>query len=399
MDRSLTYLGVRPTDSRTAAEVLRALRPALDGSGPALAPWATGPTGPAADLDPRVPDEVALVVRTSGSTGTARQVLLGRAALTSSAEATHTRLGGPGRWLLALPLTHVAGLQVLVRSVVAGTEPLVVPAGAHPAALARVVDGHRTDVPLYTSLVPTQLHRVLADIEATGGLPADLAPLRRLDAILVGGAAAPGALLDRARDQGLRVVTTYGMTETSGGCVYDGRPLDPVTVEVSDGVVRLAGPILARGYRDGRDDAFVLDADGRRWFCTQDLGRIDRGLLHVTGRVDDIVVTGGEKVAPAAVEAVIASLPGVAGVCVVGVPDAEWGQALTAVVVAEKGPGARTPPTLDRLRSVVSRTLWGAAAPRHLLLVDTLPERGPGKVDRAEVARRAVRAVGPSPSA
>ena len=411
MDRSLTYLGVRPTDSRTAAEVLRALRPALDGSGPALAPWSAGstgqnrPHGPArqtghpTDPDPRVPDEVALVVRTSGSTGTAREVLLDRAALTASAEATHARLGGPGRWLLALPLTHVAGLQVLVRSILAGTDPLVVTAGAGPAALARAVDQHRADVPLYTSLVPTQLQRVLAGIEATGGLPADLAPLRRLEAILVGGAAAPGTLLDRARDQGLRVVTTYGMTETSGGCVYDGLPLDPITVDVSHGIVRLSGPVLARGYRDGQDDAFVLDAEGRRWFCTQDLGRIDQGMLSVTGRVDDIVVTGGEKVAPAVVEAVIAGLPGVAQVCVVGVPDPEWGQALTAVVVAEAGPGARTPPTLDQLRSVVSRTLWGAAAPRHLLLVDALPERGPGKVDRVEVARRAVRAVRPPPSA
>ena len=399
MDRSLTHLRVGPTDFPTAAAVLQALRPALDGSGPALAPYAVSPGGPATPEDPdaRVPDEVALVVRTSGSTGGAREVLLDAAVLMASAHATHDRLGGPGRWLLALPLTHVAGLQVLVRSVVGGTRPLVVAAGAEPAELARAVDQHQAGVPLYASLVPTQLHRILAGIEAGGELPTELAALRRLDAILVGGAAAPGTLLDRARDEGLRIVTTYGMTETSGGCVYDGVPLDGVTVDVVHGVIRVAGPVLARGYRDGRDEDFVHDSDGRRWFCTRDLGRFDGRVLHVTGRADDIVVTGGEKVAPAAVESVIAGLAGVAQVCVVGVPDPEWGQALTAVVVPERGPGARTPPGLDHVRAEVSRTLWGAAAPRRLLLVDALPERGPGKVDRAEVARQAAHAADEPP--
>lgn len=400
MDRSLTRLEVRPTDPAAAAEVLAELRRSLDGSGPALAPLPTGADhAPGTRPHPagQVSDDVALVVRTSGSSGSPREVLLGRAGLVASATATHLRLGGPGRWLLALPLTHVAGLQVLVRSVLAGTDPLVVAASAGPAELARAVAGHRsTTTPLYASLVPTQLHRVLAGIAPGGTLPSELAPLRHLDAILVGGAAASGALLDRARDLGLRVVTTYGMTETSGGCVYDGLPLDGVTVDAQDGAVRISGPVLALGYRDGHDDAFEVDDAGLRWFRTQDVGVLDAGRLRVTGRRDDVVVTGGEKVPPAAVEEVVAALPGVAQVCVVGLPDAEWGHLLAAVVVAERGPGAPAVPSLERIRVEVSRTLWPAAAPRRLLLVDALPERGPGKVDRAEVARRAAGAAGPT---
>ncbi len=392
------------------ARVAAAVRGALDGSGPAVAVLPAGPSGGAPDdPDPpagRVPGPVALVVRTSGSTGRARHVLLDRDALAASAAATRARLGGPARWLLALPLDHVAGLQVVARSLLTpapgadgpgalaaaatGPAPAVVAGPADAAALADAVRRERatTDLPLVTSLVPTQLRRA---VEAG---PAVLEALRGLHAILVGGAATPAPLLAQARDAGLRVVTTYGMTETCGGCVYDGAPLDGVEVALDDrGRVLLGGPVLARGYLDdpaGQAAAFPT-LDGRRWHRTSDLGRLADGRLTVLGRADDVVVTGGENVAPAAVEAAVAALGPrhVAEVCVVGVPDAEWGAAVVAVVV----PGP-VPPALEDVRSAVRRTLGPAAAPRHLVLVDALPLRGPGKVDRAAVARTAARGLG-----
>ncbi|WP_250448661.1 AMP-binding protein, partial [Actinotalea sp. C106] len=188
-------------------------------------------------------------------------------------------------------------------------------------------------------------HRVL-----TADAPT-LAALSRLDAVLIGGAATPPALVEAARERGLPLVLTYGMTETCGGCVYDGRPLDGVEVEVDDDGIRLAGPMLARGYlaRPDLDAAAFTTADGRRWFRTRDLGILEGGRLTVLGRSDDVLVTGGVKVAPAAVEAALVGVPGVGEVCVVGVPDAEWGQAVTAVVVPRPDVPA---PGLAELRQV-----------------------------------------------
>ena len=381
--RAVRVVPVGPADAPTA--VLAAVRAALDGSGPALAPVPAGSPASAAVLPP-VPDGVALVVATSGSTGVPRHVLLDAAALRTSAGATHDRLAGPGQWVLALPLAHVAGLQVLVRSALAGTVPVTVPGSFAPAPFAAGVAAalaRAAGRAVYTSLVPTQLHRLLATVDDDGALPTALAPLRDLDAVLLGGAPAPPALLGAARRAGLRVVTTYGMTETSGGCVYDGAPLDGVAVRLGpEDVVEVSGPVLARGYLDGDDSAFAVDG-GVRWFRTRDVGRWSRDRLEVLGRVDDVVVTGGHKVAPAAVEAVLADLPGVGAVCVVGVPDREWGRAVTAVVV----PGPDGPPDLATVREAASRTLGPAAAPRHLLDLDALPEVGPGKVDRRAVAR------------
>lgn len=375
MHRRVVAVEVHPGD-------LSAVAAALDGSGPALAPLRPG----GALLEATVPDDVALVVTTSGSTGEPRAVLLDGAALRASATATHDRLGGPGRWLLTLPLHHVAGLQVVVRSLLAGVEPVSVPAAggfdpvAVAAALSALPAGRR---PRYGSVVPTQLHRILA------GPPRDVRPWADLDAILVGGAAAAPALLERARDAGLRVVTTYGATETSGGCVYDGVPLAGTRARTDDdGVLHLAGPTLARGYlgRPDLDAVAFVEHEGVRWFRTGDLGEVTGGVLRVRGRADDVVVTGGVKVAPAAVEAALAALPGVGQVCVVGVPDEEWGQRVVAVVVPAAG---RPAPDLAEVREVVRRTLEAAAAPRRVVLTDALPERGPGKVDRAAVARLA----------
>ncbi|WP_225752924.1 o-succinylbenzoate--CoA ligase [Actinotalea sp. Marseille-Q4924] len=401
--RPVRTLVVGPLDVAVAEQVTAAVRDALAG-GPALAPVAAGPdrgahAGPDAGTDAgtrlgqeggTVASEVALVVRTSGSSGDPREVLLDDVALRASATATHGRLGGAGRWLLALPLAHVAGLQVVVRSVVAGYEPVVLAGttGFDPTAWIRAVHAAPDDAPLHSSLVPTQLHRLVAALDDTA--PRAVRALTdRLGAVLLGGAATPAALLDRARTLGLPVVTTYGMTETCGGCVYDGVPLSGVDVRLDDdGAVELAGPVLARGYRARHDldrAAFRVDPSGTRWFATADLGTLDDGVLRVLGRRDDVLVTGGAKVAPAAVEAAVAGLPGVAEVCVVGVPDPEWGQAVTAVVV---GGGGATP-DLATVRAHVTRTLGRAAAPRHLVDVAALPLRGPGKVDRAAVARLA----------
>lgn len=358
------------------AQLTRALRAALDGSGPAVLPL---PATPAKPVEGQVPAGTALVVATSGSTGAAKAVLLSASALRASAAATHARLGGPGRWLLALPAQHIAGVQVLVRSILAGHEPTIMPTttGFRPRtfteAAADVLAG---DGPRYTALVPTQLARLVAD--AGDGLAA----LRGFDAVLLGGAATPDGLLAGARDAGVRVITTYGMSETAGGCVYDGLPLDGVAMRIgSTGLIELTGPMLASGYLGRPAESAAAFAGG--WFHTTDRGRLARdGRLEVLGRADDVINTGGVKVAAAAIERVLAVQRGVAEVCVVALPDAEWGELVAAAIVA--GQGIRAP-TEDELRVAVRRELGAAAVPKRLLFVTELPVRGPGKVDRAAV--------------
>ncbi|GLZ30630.1 O-succinylbenzoic acid--CoA ligase [Lentzea sp. NBRC 105346] len=308
----------------------------------------------------------ALGVTTSGSTGTPKTVLLSAEALTYSASATHDRLGGPGTWLLALPADHIAGIQVLVRSIVAGTSPGVMDlsGGFRAMGFAQAAQPVlATPGRHYTALVPTQLARIVAG-EGPG-----LAALRAFDAVLIGGAATPPPLLEHARSLGVRVVTTYGMTETAGGCVYDGVPLDGVRVSADD-VISIAGPVLALGYQGG--EPFGPS------FRTEDLGRFVDGRLEVLGRADDVIITGGEKIAPALVERALVAVDGVREACVVGVPDAEWGQVVAAAVVAS-GVSA------DELRDAVRVSVGRSATPKRVMFVSELPLRGPGKVDRAAV--------------
>jgi O-succinylbenzoic acid--CoA ligase len=374
-------VGERWRESSTARQLtlvpakeltLDAVRAALAGT----APLALLPDGPPAVVRAAVevlrPDEplepgADVVVVTSGSTGSGRAVLLPAAALEASATATHARLGGAGNWLLALPVSAIAGLQVLCRSVLSGGRPEVLRKGEPlSAAVGRMSGGRR-----YTSLVPTQLRRYL-DEEPDA--------LRSFDAVLVGGAATDPALLARARGAGVRVVTTYGMTETAGGCVYDGRPLDGVGVRVTDGV-ELSGPTLALGYR--LDPAATEAAFAGGWFRTRDAGAIDpSGRLTVTGRLDDVVISGGVNVAPAAVEAALREHPEVADAVVFGRPDPTWGQRVVAAVVP--APGAR--PDLIGLRTWVSARLGSPAAPRQLHVLDALPLLHTGKPDRRAVA-------------
>ena len=321
-----------------------------------------------------IDDDVAVVLSTSGTTGTPKGALLTASALLASAEATHHRLGGTGRWLLALPAHHVAGFQVLVRSVVAGTDPVAVRAAFDTAdlvsAVAALGPGRR-----YASLVAAQLDKALRQ-------PRAAAALAELDAVLVGGGPMPAGVAERAAAEGISVVRTYGMSETAGGCVYDGRPLDGVEVTVdAGGRISLGGPTVAAGYRNPVvPDPFV--EPGR--FRTDDIGAIDdSGILSVLGRVDDAISTGGLTVLPGLVEAALATHPAVAECAVFGVADERLGQRVVAAVVLQPA----TTITLAQLRSHVCGSLPSTAAPREVQIVDALPRKGIGKIDRRELVR------------
>jgi O-succinylbenzoic acid--CoA ligase len=360
------------------ASLAEALADAMTG-GPTVLPYETvdPPTVPAE------PADTALIIATSGSTGAAKRVMLSPAALRASTTATHQRLGGPGRWLLALPAHHIAGAQVILRGLLAGFSPttLDIRAGFRAEGFAAVAEpllasGDRC----YTALVPTQLHRLLA--ESGPGLRA----LLGFEAVLVGGAATPEPLLTRARERGVRAVTTYGMSETAGGCVYDGVPLEGARFRLSEtgsGRIELAGPMLASGYLGEPDLTAESFADG--WFRTSDAGqRTPDGRLRVLGRVDDVITTGGESVHPAAVERVLNRQTGVRAACVVGVADAEWGQLVAAAVVPTDPDGVG--PDQEQLRAAVRTELGSPAVPRRLRIVEDIPLRGIGKPDRARVA-------------
>ena len=351
-------------DLRAALDGARPLAVVPDGD-PAAVAAARAALRPAEPLEPGAD----LVVVTSGSTGAGRAVLLPAAALRASAEATAERLGGPGSWLLVLPVSAIAGLQVLCRSLLAGTRPTVPGAGESlTASVARMPPGRR-----YTALVPTQLRRYL-DTEPGA--------LRSFDAVLVGGAATDPALLARARAEGVAVVTTYGMTETAGGCVYDGVPLRGVGVRVTGDGIELSGPTLALGYR--LDPGATAASFRGGWFRTRDAGALHEGRLTVHGRLDDVVISGGVNVAPAAVEDVLREHPDVADAVVFGRPDDEWGQRVVAAVV----PVAGRAPSLAVLRPWVAERLGSPAAPRGLHLIDAVPLLHTGKADRRAVADR-----------
>jgi O-succinylbenzoic acid--CoA ligase len=310
-----------------------------------------------------------LVVRTSGSTGAPKDVVLSHRAVLASAYGALERLGGPGQWLLAIPPSGVGGLQVLVRSVVAGTDPVV--ASEHDDLLAAVaaMGGERR----YASLVPTQLHR-LAEAGRLGELSG-------LDAVLLGGAALAAGLRKEAERAGVRVVRTYGMSETCGGCVYDGVPLPGVRVRLDDDrQIHLGGDVLFDGYADPAATAAVL-RDG--WFATADLGGLEPdGRLRVVGRADDVVISGGVNIALPAVTEAVRGLEGVRDAAVVGVPDDEWGARVVAFVVPADAvclDGLR----LDAVRDGVTESgLPRTWAPRDVVLVDALPLLPGGKVDR-----------------
>ncbi|MDN5761479.1 MAG: AMP-binding protein [Microlunatus sp.] len=375
------------------ADVLAGLRRSLAG-GPTVAPLPSDTRERERTLAMLQPDvagpRAAAIVATSGSTGHPRGVVLPRTALLASAEATHARLDGPGTWVLALPPHYVAGLMVLVRSLVAGRAPLEV-----DSRLAGLPDlNFAGSGPHYVSLVPLQLARALTDSPRT-------AALRRVTAVLLGGAAADPRLLDRAADAGIRVVTTYGMSETCGGCVYDGRPLDGVEVAVDHhGRIAIGGPTLFAGYRLDPGATAETLVEGR--LLTRDRGRLSESRLTVLGRLDDVVISGGLNVDLGAVERGVHSWAATLGVeaVVVGLPEPMWGTEVVAVVGDEGNPtdvstfprGARSagetcdgvPPgsSLADLRAALSTDLPAYALPRRLVRRRSLPQTPGGKVDR-----------------
>jgi o-succinylbenzoate---CoA ligase len=312
-----------------------------------------------------------LVVETSGSTGVPKRVELARHAVLASVHASARRLGTDGQWLLALPAAYVAGVQVICRSLVAGHEPVEVH-GSFAETLEALP--HHRDVPLFTSLVPTQLHRLLVDEHEVGAL-------RRLHTILLGGGPIDPALRRRAADAGLHVVATYGASETAGGCVYDGYPLDGVAVAIgADGRIRLGGPTLFEGYVDDAELTASTLVDG--WFLTSDAGRLDDdGRLEVLGRLDDVVVSGGVNVPLAAVARRLRAHPAVEVAEVLGVRDEEWGHRVVAFVVGAV--------VLEEARDWVGDAHPRSWAPRQLVALDALPLLDNGKVDRQALVDRA----------
>jgi O-succinylbenzoic acid--CoA ligase len=400
-----------------APRLIEPLRAALDGTGPAILPVDAGlPAAQVAalieafgadevmsaggELTVRsasasvlgVAEDTAVIITTSGSTGVPKGVELSAGALRASARASLARVGArPGqRWLACLPVTHVAGMQVLVRSLESGTEPAVA-AVADAQSLASALS--RDAAVAHVSIVPTQFARLM-------GTAAGREALAAFASVLVGGAAAAAETLARARAAGVRAVTTYGMSETCGGCVYDGVPLDGVSVRADeDGRLRIRGPVLMNRYhgQPALTSEVLLPypglppdpglstgpALGGREFLTSDLGRVDAaGHVEVRGRADDVINTGGHKVVPGEVASALSSCPGVREVVVVGRPDPEWGERVTAVIV----PADREyPPTLELLRIHVRAALPRYACPAEVVLAEAIPVLPNGKPDLARL--------------
>ncbi|MBC7402340.1 MAG: AMP-binding protein [Microbacteriaceae bacterium] len=359
--------GLRVVSAADPAAVLVALRDALAG-GPAIL---TGT--PRTQLPEAVEQRVAVVIETSGSSGVPKRVALSANALLASAAASESSLGGPGQWMLALPTHYIAGINVLVRSIAAGFEPVYF-GGGHFDAREFATASRAMDAPLrFTSLVPAQLARVVDAADDDLDL---LAAVRRFDRILVGGQATPPALLARAIELGLNVTRTYGSSETSGGCVYDGIAIGTVEIRIVGGQIELAGPMLAEGYLGdpaATDAAFVVRA-GVRWYRTGDSGAVVDGVLRVTGRLDSVIISGGEKVSLDAIERIVHAMDGLADAVAVSAPSDEWGE---VPVVFTSGQA-----TLVEVKAAVIAALGRASAPVALVRVESVPQLPNGKPDR-----------------
>jgi O-succinylbenzoic acid--CoA ligase len=377
--------------------VLAALQAALSGAGPAVLPLAADADADAAPLSGAghddavevgvVPRAVAVVFETSGSTAAPKRVMLTTDALLASAAATSVALGGDGQWLLAVPAHYVAGVQVLVRSIAAGTVPVILPSGHFDPELFADSAEQLTAPLRFTSLVPVQFARLLNAARTNHRL---LTVLRRFTGILVGGQAIRPELIELADLLDVRLVRTYGSSETAGGCVYNGHPIGNTVVRVgADEELEISGAVLALGYLgdESRTRERFVEEHGVRWYRTGDLGEVDdeSGLVRVLGRADNVIISGGEKVSLDAVERLVRTLPGLEDAVVLGADDAEWGQ--VPVVVAPAG----TAVPLERIRALVGGTLGRAARPAHLYAVAHIPLLSSGKPDRqalAELIRR-----------
>ena len=318
-------------------------------------------------LPSEVEDNVALTVESSGSTGEPKRIQLSREALLASATGSDSALGGAGQWLLALPITYIAGLNVLIRSLVANAQPVIM-----NTALPFTPEGFANSasqlagVRRYTSLVPTQLWRLLATAESD---PFVLAQLRSFTAILVGGAAVDTALIERAASLGIDVVTSYGSAETAGGVVYDGVAFKGTKLSLDlKGRILISGPTLA-------NDLALTTLMGKQWFRTSDLGRFTTDeKLEVIGRVNRVINSGGIKVSLDTIEELVRSVGGVVEVAALAVQDAEWGQRVALVYVG-------SPEIADFIAAECLSQLGAAAKPVRVVRVASLPKLPSGKID------------------
>ena len=371
-------LELLPVDPANPLAIIPALEEALTGQRTLLPVPANDPARtnllrntpkPGAPID----EDIALVVSTSGSTGKPKGAMLTPANLISSADATHQELGGEGQWLLAMPAAYIAGLQVLVRSMVAGVEPgfIDLTRGFNVAEFAtRAHELAQTGERTYTALTPMQLAKATSTLK---GIDA----LRTFSAVLVGGAATNPRLLDSAKKLRINVVTTYGSSETSGGCVYNGRPIAGAHVKIVDGRIHLGGPMVARGYHH-LDSPDLQDG----WFRTSDAGSLENGVLTVLGRTDNVISSGGLKLHPEVLEEELLRIDGVTAACVVGKQDARFGQRICAAYTGS----AAVPDILDALADAEDAgriAHW--QIPKELKSVAALPQLGPGKVNRTAV--------------
>lgn len=329
------------------AEYVSALDKALTAVGPALG------CGPVHSTSVR--SDISILVATSGSTGTPKEIALTASALLASATASNKYLKAfkGDTWSLLLPLTHIAGINVLMRAKQLGTEPLDLRnhVGEYPHAD-------------FTAIVPTQLFNALTEN------PALLKHLQGAKAVLVGGASLSEELRAQGVAAGINIITTYGMSETCGGCVYDGVALDGVAFDITtDGRIKISGPILAD----------VKKENG--WFVTQDLGKIVDGKLQVIGRSDDVIISGGENISLSAIEAAINKEYPDLLVAAFATPDSKWGQALHIAVQSQD----------ENIKSELSEVLVNSIGkhvkPKSVLLLDKLPQIGVGKVDRISLAK------------
>jgi len=332
-------------------------------------------------LPEEVENGVGLIVETSGSSGKPKRVTLSREAILASANAAQIRLGGPGQWLLALPINFVAGANVLIRSLVADTQPVLmntsVPFTAEAfARSASLMTGSRR----YTSLVPTQLARLAAAIDdpfsPSGKNDFLLAQLRKFDAILVGGQAPQDEVVTALKDLGVNIVITYGMTETCGGCVYDGVALDGVRIDLVGSRIEISGKVLASEIADDSG----VQAIGEK-FITNDLGEFDEaGRLHVLGRIDRVIVSGGLKISLDRVEELARAVPGVAELAATAIADKEWGQRVGIVYLG-------SPEVADEIALALANDLGPAGKPIRVVRTDGVPKLPSGKHDLQAIKR------------
>ena len=421
-----------PTDPQ---EILRAFERSLTGDLPNSARNGQNPLG-----QTEGPESLALVVGTSGSTGSPKQTALSVRALRASARATERFFAdcpsadsakpqravseAPAQWLLALPAHYVAGAQVLARSVLAGTTPVVAASITDGVSFTPEVFLNAAErlscARRFISLVPTQVHKLLEAAEASPALGSEIYDaLGQFTGILLGGAPASASLLASARELGLNVVTTYGSAETAGGCVYSGVALPGVRLRVvpedagladspvvagaeAAGRIWLGGEHLASGYMgDNARTAshFFVDAHGRRWYRTDDYGSLvtpapntpeddSAPTLSVLGRSDDVIITGGVKVSSHAVAAVLESHPAVREAAVMGIPDARWGSAVAAAITLRNLPGhygADAAETARQLQQLCGARLGAAGVPKVVRIVPDFPATSTGKPDRLAI--------------